>query len=85
MGADTGYLRPGEAEMPLENHSLRLAPPQVCHGWPGTVVVFLLRADAAREIQTGQENTSVSGTGVFLLSGNLIVKDNALKSFLCLA
>lgn len=37
MGADTGYLKPREAEMPLENHSLRLALPQVCHGWPGTI------------------------------------------------
>lgn len=37
MGADTSYLKPGEAEIPLENHSSRLAPPQVCHGWPGIV------------------------------------------------
>lgn len=49
------------------------------------LVVFLLRVDAARETQTGQENTSISGTGVFLPSGNLLVKETALKSLLCLA
>lgn len=54
-------------------------------GGQGQLAIFLLRADEAREIQTGQENTSISGTGVFLLSGNLIMKENTLKSFLCLA
>lgn len=54
-------------------------------GGQGQLVVFILRVDAARETQTGQENTSVSGTGVLLLSGNLLVKETALKGFLRLA